>query len=172
MNETDPGIFNSVEEWQQYLIDFHTMQEQSGQLAVAEETEVVPVEPTEPQTAAQEIQNSERFIDYPNRRKSLRGINSNGQTVYAKTTIAKKLYRCSCCPNAIDIGSEHVFTWIVQQLQEHSHHHTHNSCFHERLIDTLDNLKAIDVKETSPQKLTQKSRNLRARQSRHRRGVA
>ena len=163
-------VVHSFEEWQE-LVD-RQIARTSGKVAVTSELEEESTPALDTKTPTDIVPNSEKFVDYPNRQKSLRGVDANGKSVFAKTAIAKKLYRCACCPNEINIGSEHVFVYTVQPTKHYDHHHIHGQCFGERILNNWSEVKVIETKETEPKRLTQRSRRHRGNLSRRRRCVA
>lgn len=166
MEEQDTSTISNIEEWQR-MVDARVAHH-SGSVALTGEMKPA-AEVIVPNVLNAETPNSERFADYPNRQKSLRAKDTDNKTVFAKTAVAKKLYRCPCCQDDISIGAEHVLTYRVQESKYYDHHHVHGQCFISDVIDNLSDVKVIDSKDTTPKELTKKSRNYRARQSRRRR---
>lgn len=92
---------------------------------------------TNPQTE----QKLERFAELPSRKEALRAKDKDNLTVFLSFAIAKKLYRCPCCSEYINIGSEHVILSRVQMSKRYTHHHIHFNCAHEKILPTLTSIQ-------------------------------
>lgn len=103
----------------------------------------------------------DRFEDLPDRRKSLRAVDSSGLSVFAGHSIAKKLYRCPCCTEDIEIGSEHVIFSRVNSKKSESHHHMDRKCFSSLVLPRLVAITTIPSHETSGSVLNKKMRRIR-----------
>lgn len=79
----------------------------------------------------------------PGRRRSIRGLDANGNSVTLEFTVSKQLYRCPWCRASIEVGSEHVLAIIETPGQDPYHQHWHRDCARSELLRTIRNPQAI-----------------------------
>lgn len=80
----------------------------------------------------------------PNRRQSLEGVTFDGASLRLVYTIARKLYRCPGCSQAIEIGSAHT---LVQYLssQPRRHQHWHRECAARQVTRELKTRRVVQA---------------------------
>jgi len=132
---------------------------------ITESAHVVGTVAIGPEVVIEEIPNSEKFTEFPNRQSSLRAKDDNHKTVYAMHEIAKKLYRCPCCTDLIEIGSEHTVKRTIQADKKYQHHHLHSGCFTNEVIDTLKDIKIVEASFTARKNLDKRRKKHMKRKS-------
>lgn len=91
----------------------------------------------------------------PSRQQSVSGLMEKYGGVYARLSIAQKLYRCSVCTELIDIGSDNVL-FMTLRKKTWNHHHQHRECFYERTLPEIGNLAIISSTQTTRSKMTRR----------------
>ena len=111
-------------------------------------------------------QDLERFAELPSRREALRAKDKDNLTVFLSFGVAKKLYRCLCCRDNINIGDSHAILSRVQMSKRYTHHHIDFTCVQDKVLPTLTDIKVIDPQEASATAVNARSRKYRNKKRR------
>lgn len=99
----------------------------------------------------------ENLEGLPDTRRSLHGLNTQGDEVWLIRGISQKLYRCPGCGGAVEIGADHVIVQRLGRVGGSEHQHWHRGCA-ERVALELRQLKAVSALESTPERLGQRGR--------------